>query len=1023
MKPLLVDMQAFGPFADRQLIDFSLLGQKTFFLIHGPTGAGKTSILDAMCFALFGDSSGGEREGHQMRSHHADAMTLTQVSFEFALGDRRFRVLRIPEQERPARRGGGETRQLQKADIHRIEVAPDGGTEEVPLASGWRKVTDEVIRLLGFESRQFRQVIMLPQGQFFDFLKSSSQEREKILQTLFGTEIYRRIADRLSTQAKAVEEEAKESTTRRDTLLSQAGVPDEAALDERLKGLVGQLSAAQAAEAAAKEADTAAEATVNAARQLADRFLEFDKAAEAFKNLKDQEEAKAQIRAICERARAAATVTPHAVAAAKAANKVAEELQALAGYEAQEQKAAAEAVKADGAVAAENQRAPEIEALNKKQSFLEELTAKVQALHTARIQLTEAEAMAKQLAATLTTAAKAEQEAVERQAKAVADLQAQQLLAAQVEGLRARVILLEGQATKAAALAKAQTDVAAAQKDLKLKVSALEAAAKAAVQARTARYNTHRAWVAGQAARLAAGLASDQACPVCGSAHHPAPAHLSGGEGGAVVHDDALEAAEEALRKAVDLRDTARTQHDAAVQLEGSLLTRIAELRTDLGDVDSTAAELKQFASQAQRGLRAAEAAAAGLAATQTRVEAAGKAYGQAQERVAQIASDAQSAHAKQQQRQAVLAEREKDVPPGLAQPEQLEQARAQATQQLSALQKAKDDALAAATKAHEAAASAKTRVQAAQESVTRLTRDRDEAKTLCDQQLKSSGFEDFRAFEAARMGDEQLAKAEEDLKRFDTDLGAARQRLERATVDTFGQQRPDVPALAAAHRQAEAAHLAASNAVRDVLADKIAADKLAADLREQAAKYERLQIKWAVVKRVSDLASGVGGQRMSFQRYVLSTLLEEVLAATTHRLQVMSKGRYELRRAVTAADRRAAAGLDLEAYDQYTGTVRPVTTLSGGESFLTSLALALGLSDVVQSYAGGIRLDAIFVDEGFGTLDAEALDFAIRALKDLQQAGRMVGIISHVTELREWIDARLEVKAGAAGSVAEFVV
>ena len=161
----------------------------------------------------------------------------------------------------------------------------------------------------------------------------------------------------------------------------------------------------------------------------------------------------------------------------------------------------------------------------------------------------------------------------------------------------------------------------------------------------------------------------------------------------------------------------------------------------------------------------------------------------------------------------------------------------------------------------------------------------------------------------------------------------------------------------------------------------------------------------------------------MSFQRYVLSTLLEEVLAATTQRLQVMSKGRYELRRAITTADKRAAAGLDLEAYDQYTGTVRPVTTLSGGESFLTSLALALGLSDVVQSYAGGIRLDAIFVDEGFGTLDTEALDFAIRALKDLQQAGRMVGIISHVTELREWIDARLEVKAGAAGSVAEFVV
>ena len=173
----------------------------------------------------------------------------------------------------------------------------------------------------------------------------------------------------------------------------------------------------------------------------------------------------------------------------------------------------------------------------------------------------------------------------------------------------------------------------------------------------------------------------------------------------------------------------------------------------------------------------------------------------------------------------------------------------------------------------------------------------------------------------------------------------------------------------------------------------------------------------------MADVAAGNNEQRMSFQRYVLATLLEEVLVATTLRLRVMSRGRYEIRRKLQAADLRSAAGLDLEVFDQYTGMTRAVTTLSGGESFLASLALALGLSDVVQSYAGGIRLDAIFVDEGFGTLDPEALDFAVRALKDLQQAGRLVGIISHVAELREWIDARLELKTGQSGSVAEFVV
>jgi exonuclease SbcC len=449
----------------------------------------------------------------------------------------------------------------------------------------------------------------------------------------------------------------------------------------------------------------------------------------------------------------------------------------------------------------------------------------------------------------------------------------------------------------------------------------------------------------------------------------------------------------------------------------------MGELRTDLGEVTTSTAELKQAVSAAQKEFQAAQAAAESLPATRTSWDAAVKAHVQAQDAATQAASREQAAREAQQQCQAVLAEREKEVPSEFAAPQQLEQARSQATAQLAGLQKAKEDAQAAASKANETVASAKARVQAAHEAVARSSRERDHTTEARDKLLIAAGFVDLQAFEAARMDEERLARAEEELKHFDTDLAAAQQRQGRAAADLSGHQRPDVPTLVAAHEKAEAAHLTASNAVRDALAAQQALAKLAADLREQAVQHQALQARYAVVKRVSDLANGVGGQRMSFQRYVLSTLLEEVLAATTQRLQVMSKGRFELRRAVSAMDRRTAAGLDLEAFDQYTGTLRPVTTLSGGESFLTSLALALGLSDVVQSYAGGIRLDAIFVDEGFGTLDTEALDFAIRALKDLQQAGRMVGIISHVTELREWIDARLEVKAGAAGSVAEFVV
>ena len=276
--------------------------------------------------------------------------------------------------------------------------------------------------------------------------------------------------------------------------------------------------------------------------------------------------------------------------------------------------------------------------------------------------------------------------------------------------------------------------------------------------------------------------------------------------------------------------------------------------------------------------------------------------------------------------------------------------------------------------------------------------------------------------FRAARLDDAEIAALDASIRDFEASIVAAAERQTRATADTRDLVRPDLPNLVATHEAAKAAQLAASNSVRDAVAALGTTNMFAESLRQMAESYAALEARYAVIKRVAEVATGSNPQRMSFQRYVLATLLEEVLAATTVRLRVMSRSRYEMRRKVEPVDARAHAGLDLEVFDHYTGTTRPVSTLSGGESFLASLALALGLSDVVQSYAGGIRLDAIFVDEGFGTLDPEALDFAIRALKDLQQSGRLVGIISHVAELKEWIDARLELKSTQTGSVAAFV-
>jgi exonuclease SbcC len=362
-------------------------------------------------------------------------------------------------------------------------------------------------------------------------------------------------------------------------------------------------------------------------------------------------------------------------------------------------------------------------------------------------------------------------------------------------------------------------------------------------------------------------------------------------------------------------------------------------------------------------------------------------------------------------------------VPAELADPAALQASRAQVQGQILALKRALDGATEAAAQAAQALIQTAMRLEASGQARARLALEQlDKARDL-EMRLAAAGFRDVQAWLAARLDDAAVAALDVRLRAFEASLAGAGERHRRAVADTEALARPDLAASLAGHEDAKAAQLRSSNAVRDALAVQAESARYVDTLKRLQASYQALEVRYGVLKKVSDVANGNNAQRMSLQRYVLATLLDEVVAATTLRLRVMSRGRYEMRRKVEAGDQRTAAGLDLEIFDHYTGSTRAVSTLSGGESFLAALALALGLSDIVQSYAGGIRLDAIFVDEGFGSLDPEALDHAIRALKDLQQSGRMVGIISHVAELKEWIDARLELSASPGGSQARFVL
>ncbi|MBA4742861.1 MAG: SMC family ATPase [Azoarcus sp.] len=897
MKPLALTMQAFGPFAARERVDFTRLGDRALFLIHGPTGAGKTTLLDAMCFALYGDTSGGERDARAMRSDHAQVELETEVELEFALGMERYRVTRKPAQQRPRRRGDGWTEAKAEAQLDRL-----AGADWKSLATQPGKVTEAVRGLLGFDSAQFRQVIVLPQGRFRELLTAGSGEREEILEALFRTRICGELTDALKERAHALEAAGRELRVRREALLQHADCESVAALKERRAQLAGEVERRGEEEKVARERDAAAR--------------------QAF-----------------ERARAAVQAERERLDAAQRLQEAVRKSEAVAQRQAQ----------ADARLATENVRAPEREALAKRLNELEALLPAVTDL---------AQALARRDAAVKRRdAAGVECERGEtRLAAARKTLQERrderervQALAARAEVLAHRLKDAQAARERQARLVKLRKDLADAEARLSEAARAVTAADVALADAQRRQDDIEHAWSAAQAGLIAAGLQAGTPCPVCGSAEHPAPARA----GTDVVSEAALREVREAVRKASAAREAALSRrHDADKQAEN--------LRATAGELERDASEAPDPAAL-QTELKAAQSAAQRLAEIDRELPACELAIREADETIRLAESARQTAEGERTRADTEAGLLQRKLPQGLASVAALEAEIAR----LRAEHKTLDDALAQA-------------VCTAQEAANELA--------------------------AARSAEQ-----------------AAEQALQRATqaaqaVAVEGGA-PDLPAFEAAARASGEACEAALLATRDAGGRVEAADKTLRALDDLAAQAGELERQYSVVGRLAEVALGRNRFNMTFQRFVLATLLDEVLEAASVRLLRMSRSRFELRRVLGVVDGRSAGGLDLEVFDHYTGSSRPASTLSGGEGFLAALSLALGLADVVQSRAGGIQMETLFIDEGFGTLDPEALDFALSTLIDLQQTGRLVGVISHVAELRERMDVRMEVVAGAAGS------
>jgi exonuclease SbcC len=1020
MKPIQLELSAIGPYVGPLVLDFRVLGDNRLFLLNGPTGSGKTMLLDAMCFALFGVATGEQRNPKSLRSQHAPANLPTEVTFDFALGNRRYRVSRQPEQERPRQRGTGMTTEQAKATLWDRTGLSDDSVDGEVMAARPTEVNAAVVEILGFTADQFRNVTVLPQGEFQRFLNAPSTDREQILEVLFQTGVYREMQAALLSREQ---DAARAVQAGRDSLAGvfrQAQVASQEELQTKLAALDAQLLAAGERLGALRDQRQAADAALNAARDADRRLSERREAETACDTLaKRNVEIQAKEKEL-DSARRAAPIEPvvherdqRAAEATKADGEATKAQTALARADKQAKQTRQELI-------SEEAREPERNEGLLQEQRLKDLAAKVEELGTARKGV-QAAGIAHQQAEHHLAAAK---QGLESRTNWIAQAEKQRdglaVTASAVERLRADAADLDRVGGKRNDLTLARKRHSASERKFQLAAGNLKSAEQDCTSKRSVLDQLETRWLEAQAAVLAQSLIPGQPCPVCGSADHPAPAFSVED----LPSDLDRKHAREELAKAETTRDAARNNSSAAAIEGARTVGEIENLVRDLGAwVDVGDAEFTGRCESVRKALATAEDAEKQAAALKKQLETA-RTDLPARQQQRDTAEEACRAAASQlEAARAIERERADAIPAQYQNAEALAKALAIAKERVlhlqTTLQKVRNEA---ATADQNFSA---CRAQAEQAQKTAIDR-RGDAATAAERftrALQQGGFSDEAEFRQSLRSPGQIAALDTAIRQFQSALKAAEERLRRARDAAEGIAAPNLSGVEAdlkrCEQELEDGVLKQDRLKRDSLQN----GRWLGEAQQLAGTIEEAERKLRVISMLAQTANGRNSRRVTLQRFVQVTLLERVLAAATQRLQLMSSGRYWLQVALEGEDRRATAGLDLEVFDSHTGQARRVSTLSGGESFLASLALALGLSDTVQSHTGGYHLESIFIDEGFGTLDPDALELAMATLRDLQQGGRLVGIISHVPELRHQIDVRLDVTPLKRGSTARFVV
>jgi exonuclease SbcC len=985
-----LDITAFGPFGGSQTVDFGELSAAGLFLLHGPTGAGKTSVLDAVCYALYGSVPGARQSGQglALRSDHAASGTRTGVTLELTVAGRRLEITRQPPWERPKKRGSGTTLEKAQSSLREYDAAAGAWKD---LSRSHQEIGEEITQLLGMSREQFCQVVLLPQGDFARFLRADAEARGKLLGRLFDTHRFAEVEKRLAERRRAAETQVREGDAE---LLADAHrmqqaadgalelpelAPGEPGLAEAVIGAAAiarstareQLTIAHCRLAAAESAQAAAETALGDVREVARLQRRFAEARERAARLEERVEAHRQAQTRMERARKAEVVAP-ALDLREAADA---EHRRAAAAEARARALLPEAFAdagAAGLAAAARRTAEELGGLESARRAEQRLAGLV----AERVDLDRQE--------------RADEDVLQEAEAWLAgwdELRAGlqgSLESAQESAARAEQLAVQREPARKRLAAARQRDQFA--RDTDDAHGQVIAATERALKARTEWLDVKEQRLNGIAAELAAQLTEGEPCAVCGATEHPAPARKDAGH----VDRETEERALAALQYADEQRAEAERRLGFAQRALAAAQGEAGDAST--GQLVQQEEELEQQYAEARRGAAVLHAV------------------------------NEQLRQAEQERERRTSAQREAAVHSAsrVARRDQLDRERTNLEQELTQARGAADSVAARAAQLERRVAlltEGADTARAAEDTAQRL---KDADARLADAAFRA-GFDTPRAAAAAFLDDASHRELQRRLDAWQSEEAAVRAVLAEADTAAAAQQPPADLASAGQAAADAGRRLREATSARDAATRRCTdLDRLSARSAASVRRLAPLREEYDRVARLASLAAGTSAdneRKMRLESYVLAARLEQVAAAATARLRRMSSGRYTL---VHSDDRagRGRSGLGLHVVDAWTGRERDTATLSGGETFFASLALALGLADVVTDEAGGVRLDTLFIDEGFGSLDEQTLDEVLDVLDSLRERDRSVGIVSHVADLRRRIHAQLEVVKGRSGSV-----